>query len=56
MGGVEYMAGFALATASLHATGLGVALGLSNARLRPLVQAAGAACMALGVALAFELV
>jgi urease accessory protein len=54
--GIEYMAGFALATASLHATGLGVAAGLSNARLRPLVQAAGAACMVLGVALAFELV
>jgi urease accessory protein len=56
IGGIEYMAGFALATASLHATGLGVALGLSSARLRPLVQAAGAACMVLGVALAFELV
>ncbi|MGE0061513.1 MAG: HupE/UreJ family protein [Xanthobacteraceae bacterium] len=56
VGGIEYMAGFALATASLHAVGLGVALTLSSARLRPLVQLAGAGCMLLGVALAFELV
>ena len=56
VGGIEYIAGFALATASLHALGLGVALTLSSARLRPLVHLAGAGCMLLGVALAFELV
>jgi urease accessory protein len=56
VGGIKYMAGFALATASLHAVGLGVALGLSSGRLRPLVQLAGAGCVLLGVALAFELV
>jgi urease accessory protein len=56
VGGIEYMAGFGLATASLHAVGLGIALTLSGVRLRPLVQLAGAGCVVLGAALAFELV
>jgi urease accessory protein len=51
IGGVEYMLGFALATASLHAIGLAVGLLLSSIRMRPLVRAAGAACVVLGVAL-----
>jgi urease accessory protein len=48
----EYIAGFALATAALHLTGIGAALGLSRGGWRPLVRIAGAACVALGVALA----
>jgi urease accessory protein len=47
LGGVEYMAGFAIATATLHATGLGLAL----MTRRPLVRVAGAACVVLGVVL-----
>jgi urease accessory protein len=47
LGGIEYMAGFALATAMLHAAGLG--LGLMTRR--PVVRIAGAACALLGLAL-----
>ena len=47
LGGVEYMAGFALATATLHAAGLGLAV----MTRRPLVRIAGAACAVLGLAL-----
>jgi urease accessory protein len=56
IGGAEYMAGFAFATASLHAIGLGVALALSSVKMRAVVRLAGAACVVLGVALAFEVV
>ncbi len=49
--GIEYMAGFALATATLHAVGIGLALGLTEARMRGLVRAAGAACALIGIAL-----
>ena len=51
-GGLEYMAGFAVATAALHATGIvaGVGLGI---RFRGLARAAGAACAAVGVGLVF---
>jgi urease accessory protein len=56
VGGIEYMAGFAMATATLHAIGLGLALTLSSYRMRGLVRTAGAACVVLGVALAFNLV
>jgi len=49
--GVEYMAGFALATAALHVLGLGTALLLAR-RYRDLVRLAGAACAAIGIALA----
>ncbi len=52
IGGLEYMAGFALATAALHGVGLAVGVVLSDLRLRPLVRAAGAACAVVGVALA----
>src|SRR5690242_4998919 len=47
IGGLAYMAGFALATATLHALGLGLAL----MTRRPFVRVAGAACTLLGVAL-----
>ena len=56
IGGAEYMIGFALATASLHAIGLGVALALSSVKMRAVVRLAGAACVLLGVALTLGLV
>ena len=54
-GGLEYMAGFAVATALLHATGIaaGLSLGL---RFRGLARVAGAACAAIGVGLVFGVV
>jgi urease accessory protein len=52
IGGIEYMAGFALATAVLHGVGLAIGVELSDLRLRPLVRAAGAACALVGMALA----
>ena len=51
LGGVEYMAGFALATATLHGVGIGFARLMQRASLRSLVRLAGAACVVLGVAL-----
>ena len=51
LGGVEYMAGFAVATATLHGVGIGFAQIMQRASLRPLVRLAGAACVVLGVAL-----
>ncbi|TIS46672.1 HupE/UreJ family protein [Mesorhizobium sp.] len=51
-GGLEYMAGFAVATALLHAVGIAAALGL-GLRFRSMIRAAGAACAAVGVGLAF---
>ena len=35
VGGIEYMAGFALATATLHLVGIGFALTMQRAHLRP---------------------
>jgi len=46
--GVEYMAGFALATATLHAIGIGFGLAMSRFALRPVIRAAGAACVLIG--------
>jgi len=54
-GGLEYMAGFAVATALLHAVGIAVALGLGT-RFRGLARVAGAACAAIGLGLAFGVV
>ncbi|CAN7198186.1 HupE/UreJ family protein [Mesorhizobium sp. LjRoot246] len=51
-GGLEYMAGFAIATAALHATGIAAGLGL-GVRFRGLARAAGAASAAVGVGLVF---
>jgi urease accessory protein len=48
--GIEYMAGFALATAALHAVGIGAAL-LLGMRFRNVVRFAGAACAAVGIGL-----
>ena len=54
-GGLEYMAGFAIATVLLHAVGIAAALGL-GIRFRGLARTAGAACAAIGVGLAFGVV
>jgi urease accessory protein len=51
IGGLEYMAGFAIATAALHATGIGFALVAARHSLRPLVRFAGAACVVIGAGL-----
>ncbi|TPI31144.1 HupE/UreJ family protein [Mesorhizobium sp. B3-1-6] len=50
--GLEYMAGFAAATALLHGVGIAAGLGLGS-RFRRLTRAAGAACAAIGLGLAF---
>ncbi|WP_431323256.1 HupE/UreJ family protein [Rhizobium sp. YTU87027] len=53
--GLEYMAGFALATLMLH--GIGIAAGCGfGPKLRNFVPAAGAACAAIGVSLAFGMI
>lgn len=54
-GGLEYMAGFAVATVLLHAAGIAAGLSLGQ-RLRGLARIAGAACAAIGVGLAFGVV
>jgi len=41
VGGIEYMAGFAIATATLHLTGIGFARLMTQAHMRPVVRAAG---------------
>lgn len=51
-GGFDYMAGFAVATALLHGVGIAAGLGLGS-RFRGVARAAGAACAAIGVGLAF---
>jgi urease accessory protein len=51
VGGIEYMAGFALATATLHLIGIGFALTMQRAHLRPLIRLAGVACVLVGVGL-----
>lgn len=50
--GLDYMAGFALATALLHAVGIGAGLAFGM-RSRLVARAAGAVCAAIGVGLAF---
>jgi urease accessory protein len=50
-GGIEYMAGFALATATLHAVGIGFALTVQRAHLRPLIRLSGVACVLVGIGL-----
>ena len=52
VGGIEYMAGFAVATATLHAIGIALALGLARAHLRRLVRVGGAACALIGIGFA----
>jgi urease accessory protein len=49
IGGFEYMAGFALATAALHLTGLFVAQTMTRVHLRPVIRVAGGLCAIAGV-------
>jgi urease accessory protein len=51
MNGAEYMVGFALATATLHAVGIGFAQMMTRAQLRPLIRIAGVVCVAIGAGL-----
>ncbi|RWI99872.1 HupE/UreJ family protein [Mesorhizobium sp.] len=55
VGGVEYLAGFALATAVLHGAGIGLCL-LSGQRFRGVVRLAGAAIAAAGFGLMVDAV
>jgi urease accessory protein len=56
VGGIEYMAGFALATALLHATGIASALLMQRAALRPLIRVAGGVSVLVGVGLFAEFI
>jgi urease accessory protein len=49
--GAEYMAGFAMATASLHAIGIGFALLMNRVHAPALVRVAGLACVLAGAGL-----
>lgn len=51
VGGIEYMAGFGLATASLHGVGIAFALLMQRTSLRPVVRCVGAACVLVGLGL-----
>lgn len=51
IGGLGYMAGFAISTAALHATGIGFALVAARNSLRPLVRIAGVVCVVIGAGL-----
>lgn len=51
MGGITYAAGFLLATAALHAAGIGLALGLARFATPMLTRAAGGAVALAGLAL-----
>ena len=46
--GIEYMAGFTLATASLHVLGIGFAKGMTYLKLRSVLRLAGAVCVVVG--------
>ncbi len=51
IGGIEYMAGFAPATATLHGIGIAFAQMMTSAQLRPLIRVAGVACVLIGAGL-----
>jgi len=51
LSGVEYMAGFALATAALHLAGIGFALTMTHYSLRTAVRVVGALCIPIAAAL-----
>jgi len=53
--GAEYMAGFALATAALHAAGIGFALLMNRVNARAVVRIAGVACVLVGIGLWAEI-
>ena len=49
--GLEYVAGFALATAMLHAVGIGLGLTLQRAAADPINRLVGVICVAIGAGL-----
>ncbi len=49
--GFEYMAGFALATAGLHLSGIGFALAMTRMQWRSAIRIAGAVCVFIGAGL-----
>jgi urease accessory protein len=51
VGRLGYIAGFVITTAALHLAGIGITLYSSRRRLVPLIQATGAACAMIGVAM-----
>jgi urease accessory protein len=51
IGSLEYMAGFALATATLHAIGIGFGLAMNRVQARAVIRIAGALCVMAGVGL-----
>jgi urease accessory protein len=51
IGGLEYMAGFAIATAMLHLVGIGFAQMMTRTHLRPAIRVAGVVCVAVGAGL-----
>jgi urease accessory protein len=51
LSGAEYMAGIAMATACLHALGIGFALLMNRVHARALVRVAGLACVLVGAGL-----
>ncbi|MGE0753250.1 MAG: HupE/UreJ family protein [Variibacter sp.] len=53
--GLEYIAGFTLATTGLHFVGIGTGVALSRAQWTMLVRAAGATCALIGVGLIADL-
>jgi urease accessory protein len=56
IGGIEYMAGFAVATATLHLVGIAFAQLMARAQLRPAIRIAGALCVVIGGGLAFGVI
>jgi urease accessory protein len=51
LNGIEYMVGFVLATAALHAVGVSFARIMTHFSLGPVVRIAGAACVLIGIGL-----
>ena len=49
--GLEYMAGFVVATATLHALGMSLALDAHSGTARPAIRFVGGTCIAIGVGL-----
>jgi urease accessory protein len=49
--GAEYLAGFALATATLHLVGVSFAQMMTRVHLRPAIRVAGAVCIVVGAGL-----
>jgi urease accessory protein len=51
LNGVEYMAGFTLATAALHLAGIGFAATMTHFSLRPAIRVVGALCLPIAAGL-----